>query len=270
MAAKKTKKQKYYLKNKSTSGMVAQRWVLISVGLLLVLMALFGVYKLLAFTGSLFFSRNPSFELTRIEMNSDGRLTPGMLEGFAQIERGMNLFEIKFDALRDRLESYPMIESVRMKRQLPDTLVVDVVERVAVAQVHWRWRAPPILIDRYGFVLQPTSTGRALPIIEGYKTDLLLPGEKIDDPGIHYVLDLLSASDFLQEPGFQVAFERFNLRYPDYIDVTLENGVSARFPRHSPKSKLRRLADTLAKARETGRKIKTVDLVPDGVNTPTY
>jgi cell division protein FtsQ len=221
------------------------------------------------YVGSLFFSRNPSFALKNVIMQSDGRLTPSKLSEYSSLKPNLNLFEVDVDQLRAHLESVPLIESVRIQRRMPDTLVVDVVERVAVAQVHWKWRAVPFLVDRHGMVLPATRTGQALPLIDGLKLDKLRPGEQMSDDGVQYVLELLSTADAMGLSP-QIQFERFDLRSPDYVNATLENGVTARFPRHSASNKLIRLAATMQLAQERGRPVKTVDLVPDGPNTPTY
>jgi cell division protein FtsQ len=266
---KKRKPRKYYAKTKASKGTSARRGVLVFTGVLLSVIVLFGAYLLLSFAGSVFFSHNSYFELKHVMMSSDGRLTPSKLMEYGGVERGSNLFAVDLKTLRKDLEAVALIESVQVQRRLPDTLVVRVAERVAVAQVSWKWRAPCFLIDHEGIVLPPTRAGRALPMIEGLKLEQLRPGEQLDDFGVQYVLELLTILRLT--PAYSIVeFERFNLKYPDYINSTLVNGVSARFPRHSAKMKLIRLVDTLQQAKVSGNTITTVDLVPDGINTPTY
>lgn len=268
--AKRKKKRVLYAKSgKNNGGTDARRGALVLASVLLVAGLLFGLYYVCLFVGSLFFSKNPSFELKNVIMQSDGRLTPSKLFEYASLEHDLNLFEVDVEQLRDHLESVPLIESVRIQRRMPDTLVVDVVERVAVAQVHWKWRAVPFLIDRHGIVLPATRTGQALPLIDGLKLDELRPGEQMTDDGVQYVLDLLSTADAMGLAP-QIQFKRFDLRSPDYVNALLENDVTARFPRHSASNKLIRLAATMQLAQERGRPVKTIDLVPDGPNTPTY
>lgn len=267
MAARKKKKTRYYAKTKASRGTSVRRGVLVASIVLLSAIILFGLYMGLSYAGSLLFSRNPHFELKNIVMKSDGRLSSTQLIEYANIEANGNLFAIDFDELRANLESVALVESVQIQRKLPDTLVVDVKERVAVAQVDWKWRAVPFLVDRYGVVLPATRSGQALPLIVGVRFDQLRPGEKINDAGVRYALDILSACDFMGLSS-QMAFERFDLRYPDYINATLAEGISARFPRHSVSNKVVRLAATLQVARERGQRIKTIDLVPEGLNTP--
>lgn len=265
--AKRRKTRKYYAKTKASKATTARRGVVVFLGVALMAVSLTAIYLFFSLTGSLFFSRNPHFQLKHIIMSSDGRLTPSKLIEYAEVKRGGNLFDVDVDTLRENLEGVALIDSVHIQRKLPDMLIVRVAERVAVARVNWKWRAPCFLIDRDGVVLPPTRTGQALPMIGGLKTGQLRPGETLGDPGVQVVLELLIAA---RSPGLSpvIDFERFDLRYPDYINATLAGGVSVRFPRHSAGDKLRRLATQLQIARERGRRVKTVDLVPDGINTP--
>jgi len=269
MARKKPKKTKYYSKTKPANGLFARRGLLVLFIVFATIVILFGVFQLLAYTGSLFFSRNPAFELKTIQVASDGRLTSSQLLEYAAVELGINLFAVDFDAVRGNLESVPLVESVRIQRKLPNTLVIDVIERIATAQIQGKRGRLPFLVDCHGIVMPATRTGQSLPMIEGIKLDDLRPGEQVSDAGVQYVLEILTAADSIGL-GSQVHFESFDLRYPEFINARLSDGdVSARFPRHSAREKLIRLVVTLQKAQEMGKRIKTVDLTPDGRNVPT-
>jgi cell division septal protein FtsQ len=267
MAVRKNGKRRQYAKTKA-SKQTTRRGLVTLAGLAVCGVLLFAVYQLLAYALSFCFSRNPHFDLKNIVVVSDGRLSSAQLREYAGLKPGMNLFAVEFDELRDNLKSVPLVESVQIQRRLPDTLFVRVTERVALAQVHWKWRAVPFLVDRHGIVMPATRSGRALPLIEGLKLDTLRPGEKIADEGVLYALNLLSTCDALLL-STRIRFERFDLRYPDYITAALADGVSVRFPRHSPRDKLIRLARVLEMAQEQGRHLKTIDLTPDGLNVPT-
>jgi len=268
MASRKVKKRKMYARTRASRETTARRGILVLTVVVLLVAGLVGLWAGLSYIGSLFFSRNAHFELKNIVIRSDGRLSSSQLMEYARLEPGVNLFEVDFESLRADLEAVPLVESVRIRRKLPDTLFVDVTERTAVAQINWKWRSVPFLVDRHGVVMPPTRTGQALPLIEGRKFDKLRPGEEIEEPGFLFALELLSTCDTLGLSG-QIAFERFDLRYPDYITAMLSDKVSARFPRRAAGEKLIRLARIMEIAREQGRRLKTVDLTPDGLNVPT-
>lgn len=270
MAARRRKTPKrYYSKTRSKSSKkrVVRRGLLILLLAAAALALLFGIFIGLQYAGSLFLSRNPEFDLKAIHITSDGRLLPGQLQEYAGIHTGVNLFRVDFDQLRRKLEEVPLVESVTIFRQLPDTLTINVTERVPIAQVRWNRRALPFLLDRHGVVLPMTQGGQALPLIEGIKLDKIRPGNRVDRPKISQCLEILTAADQLGLSS-QVSFSSFDIRYPDFITATVNGNTTARFPQHSARKKLIRLVSVLQLAKEQGRHVKTIDLTPDGRNVP--
>jgi cell division septal protein FtsQ len=169
--------------------------------------------------------------------------------------------------LRRKLEEVPLVESVTISRQLPDTLTINVIERVARAQIRWNPRALPFLLDRHGVVLPMTRSGQALPLIDGLKVDKIRPGDRVEKPGIRQCLDILLAADQLGLAS-QVSFVSFDIRYPDFVTAVVNTDATVRFPQHSAREKLIRLVSVLQLANEQGRRVKTIDLTPDGRNVP--
>jgi hypothetical protein len=270
MAARRRKTPKRYYsktKNRPAGKTVLRRGaVILLLGTLAVLL-LAGLFRGLKFTASLFFSRNERFELKHINITTDGRLLPAQLQEYSGLQAGTNLFCVDFDRLRRRLEEVPLVENVIISRQLPDTLSIAVVERVPRAQIKWNRRALPFLLDRKGVVLPITQSGASLPLIEGQKLDGIRPGNRIDQPGILQCLDILIAADQLGL-GAQVTFNGFDVRYPDFITATVNSETTVRFPLHSAREKLVKLASVLQLSKERGQRAKTVDLTPDGRNVP--
>jgi cell division protein FtsQ len=271
MAKRPRRSYSYYSRTKPPKKILARRALVVLLLLGLAAVLLLGVYAGLRYAGSLFFSRNPKFELKTIDIATDGRLTPSQLCEYANLKPGVNLFTIDFAALRKKLEEVPLVESVAIERKLPDTLSIRVIERVAMAQIRWSLHGLPFLIDRHGVVLPMMRNGQSLPLIEGLKLEKnLRPGNQVDTPGVRQCLDLLAACDELGL-GAQVAFGAFDLRYPDFVNVTVNGETSVRFPHHSAREKLVRLVSVLQLSNEQGQRIRTVDLTPDGRNVPvTY
>jgi cell division septal protein FtsQ len=80
-------------------------------------------------------------------------------------------------------------------------------------------------------------------------------------------LELLSAADQLRL-GSQVTFSSFDIRYPDFVTAVVNGDTTVRFPQHSAREKLIRLVSVLQLSKEQGRRVKTIDLTPDGRNVP--
>jgi hypothetical protein len=269
MAKRRKPPKVYYSKTrgKTAKKMVVRRGLVVLLLTATALALLLGIIISLKYTGSLFLSRNPKFELKNINITSDGRLPPEFFCERAGLQVGTNLFALDFDVLRKRLEEVPLVESVAIERKLPDTLNIKIIERVAMAQIRWNPRALPFLVDRYGIILPMTRSGQALPLVEGLKLEKIRPGDCVDNPGIRQCLDILSAADQLGL-GAQIAFNSFDIRYPDFVTAVVNGETTVRFPLHSGREKLVRLVSVLQLSKEQGRRVKTIDLTPDGRNVP--
>ncbi|MCF7854382.1 MAG: FtsQ-type POTRA domain-containing protein [Candidatus Pacebacteria bacterium] len=146
------------------------------------------------------FVRNPHFRLRDSEITVYGDLTPPQIrEKLAEwgIEpRRTNLFEVDLRDLRERLEDWHvLVQRVRIGRRLPGTLVIDVYERYAVAQL---LGPNGRLIDGGGLVLPARRDPRTLtlPIITGIpEAHELKIGQIAQDKMIDSALRLLELVD---------------------------------------------------------------------------
>ena len=68
---------------------------------------------------------------------------------------------VDLDKVRDQLLNYGWIKDARVSRRLPDTLVVDIVERKPAAI--WQHKQKLSLIDEGGVILEPIKPGEPAP-----------------------------------------------------------------------------------------------------------
>jgi cell division protein FtsQ len=107
------------------------------------------------------------FTVRRIEPKGLNRMNPMAVYEIAsdQLDRAMPLVDL--DQTRDRLLRFGWVQDARVSRRLPDTLVVDIVERKAAAI--WQHNQELTLIDRDGVVLEPVKLEAMpdLPLVIG-------------------------------------------------------------------------------------------------------
>ncbi len=99
------------------------------------------------------------FEVRRVEVRGVKRLNELKVyeRALAQRNRAMPLVDV--DGLRGELLDLSWVEDARVSRQLPDTLVIDIVERKPHAVLRLPGRL--VLIDGTGHLLEPVSEARA-------------------------------------------------------------------------------------------------------------
>ena len=237
-----------------------------TVGVLFVFLVLllaglgFGLYSLQTFL----FQKNPVFEIQHLEISSDGRLKEDLLREYVKVSEGMNLFDVRFSEIEESLKNVPEVESVRLERQLPHTLIVEVKERVPVARLQGpKAQDYPPLIDRFGVVLPPRINS-TLPLICGLKEEPYL-GEHLEDPDVEVALKILAIANSMELLRNYIRIEKLELGHADYIGMELEGGVTVRMSRHDLRTRLNRLASIL---RIQGGRVRAVDLTLDSNKAP--
>ena len=144
---------------------------------LLVAGAAFLIWFGVKLSGELLFSRNPIYTIARLKIDSDSVVVRDFIKGKRGIREGMNLFGFDIDEVREEfLKGAPSFRSMEIYRELPDTLSINVAERVPVAGIG---RRGGFVVDRDGFVFGPKAGGESLALIIGYKGSDLKPGDRV-------------------------------------------------------------------------------------------
>lgn len=99
------------------------------------------------------------FQVRRVEVRGVQHLNELKVYERALAERDRAMPLVDVGALRDELTRLSWVEDARVSRQLPDTLVIDIVERKAHAVL--RKADKLVLIDATGHELEPVSPERA-------------------------------------------------------------------------------------------------------------
>ncbi|WP_326524761.1 cell division protein FtsQ/DivIB [Sphingomonas sp.] len=102
------------------------------------------------------------FRVEQIEVTGANRMDRMTVYAVALDQRSRAMPLIDLATVRDRLLDYPWIADARVSRRLPDTLAIDIVERVPVAI--WQNHGQLMLIDVTGKPLEPVSPEAMPPL----------------------------------------------------------------------------------------------------------
>ena len=107
------------------------------------------------------------FEVRHVELRGVAN-SPRLGVYTAALEGPTNsMLLVSLDAVRDRLRALPWVADASVARRLPDTLIVDIVERKPIAL--WQYRQRLLAIDKTGRPLTADRLDRfpSLPLIIG-------------------------------------------------------------------------------------------------------
>lgn len=147
------------------------------------------------------------FKVDAIEVEGMSRYTALEIENGMDIKTGDNLYLWNKVKVADHLlEKFPYLESVQIRRHLPDKLVVTVSESQAVLAVPSD--GGYYLLSEQGKVLELSSSDGGLPIATGVTLMGMKPGQMVDRTADAYtdalltVLNAVRASDMLKDVNF--------------------------------------------------------------------
>jgi cell division protein FtsQ len=193
------------------------------------------------------------FSVSRVELRGLGRLDAATVTKVALDQPSLAMPLLDLDAVRDKLMSeFKWVKEARVSRRLPDTLVVDIVERSPAAV--WQLNGRLQLVDGEGAVLEPVRPDAlppGLPIVIG-------PGaqRRIAD-----LAALVEAAPQLREHyagATWIGGRRWDLRFKTGETLSLPEGQEA------ARAALARFADINAKRSLLGRSFLRFDMRIEG------
>ena len=240
-----------------------RRRVLAALGVLLAVPALgLGLYWGGEQAWRWMFAENPFFEIRRIDVTTDGMLGAAHIQEYAGVRPGLNLFAVRPQDVRAALLTVPVIADAQVGRRLPDGLVIEVTERVAVARLGRPGAGSTLAVDATGHVLGPSSVRISLPVIQGVRDVGLRPGDVVADPLLQDALAILQiCNDEKMRAVLTVA--TIDVGNAEQVEVGLETGERVALSRDRAREKLWQLREMLKEARRQGLALATYDMTVD-------
>ena len=117
------------------------------------------------------------FRIGGVVVAGNQLLTAGEVEVAAAV-RGMNIFWVRQEEVRQRLQALPAVKSARVTAFLPNRLEIQIRERSPVAI--WQAGATAFLVDEQGQVIGPAREPTGLTTIRDLEPGELQAGAPVD------------------------------------------------------------------------------------------
>ncbi|MBM3889613.1 MAG: FtsQ-type POTRA domain-containing protein [Verrucomicrobia bacterium] len=238
-------------------------------GILLVGMLAFHAF---AYFTTEFFAKNPRYNVASIEVETDGKLKREQIIELAGMHEGQNIFTLDLAAIRNALETYPVIRRAEILRQMPNKVRIIVSERVPVAMFYTRpqYGSPrdsagsvSYLIDSEGVVMRPvelfTRPEKRLPLLRNVNARDIRLGQRLRNEQVQRALDLVH----LGETNGIVPYADYDwvdLSRDDCVVMCTARGGRFTFSPTDFTTQLRRMKYILQHAKQRNLIVKGCDL----------
>jgi cell division protein FtsQ len=178
-----------------------------------------GVLSLLAALASWVWT-SPFFEVSNIKVEGNDRITAAEITNRSDL-LGERIYTADLGEAQRALYSIPLIASVEIEREWPDTVRVTVVERQAWGT--WQQDLVNYTIDRDGVVIGTSPPGLGAPVIVSDEHGPLALGERVDYQAVD------SAAELYERLPRQLGTTVVEVRFlgPRGVQVTTADGQVA-------------------------------------------
>lgn len=152
------------------------------------------------------------FRIDRIDVEGLGELTTGEISEAAGIRKGMSIFLLKEQRIAENImQHFPHVKSVTVSRNLPDSVVITLTDRIAAGYIltadgYW-------LVDRDGVCFASAAEPvEGYPLISGIEGEMVIPGAPLDCPIRREILQKYFAS-WPGDTGLEAAEINLNESY---------------------------------------------------------
>ncbi|MBR5888873.1 MAG: FtsQ-type POTRA domain-containing protein [Akkermansia sp.] len=188
------------------------------------------------------------------------------------IEGAVNMATLDTSAMQRKLEENPCIESAHIRAELPDTLHIEINERIPVVYVEQE--SGTDTGNRVRFFMDPS--GKLFPVMPEYHRNFmgvpvwyLQPGDvkdfasgsEISEERRRPIVELVAAANhysLVEIPAIREIFRPKEWK----IIITLENGAEVLMQVYDIKGQMERLAMILEHCRATHRHARSINVIP--------
>ncbi|MBQ3577393.1 MAG: FtsQ-type POTRA domain-containing protein [Firmicutes bacterium] len=178
--------------------------------------------------GLYYFAISDFFTIKEIQVTGNKYYTRSQVSVISGLKTGYNLFTTDLSEAKDNLLNDPYIRLASIKRVLPNTLRIEIEERLEYAAVPYGEQY--ILIDDDGMVLWLSDNKPVLPLLEGMTIADMTPGSPLTVEQSYLLTETLQMIHVMEENDLYFKKINFSLVivkayiYDDYyIEGTPEN-----------------------------------------------
>lgn len=137
------------------------------------LMLKFTALLIIIIAGIIFALVSPIFNIKEIDVSNNEQINAETIVSLSQLNLGQNIFKFNKNKVNKNIKTNAYIESVEIKRKLPNKVQIQIEERKQEYNVEFL--NGYAYINNQGYILQISEEKQALPTIQGIST----PDEQI-------------------------------------------------------------------------------------------
>lgn len=141
--------------------------------------------------GIIFALLSPIFNIKEISVSGNAQISSQTIISLSSLAIDQNIFNFRTSEIVDNIKENAYIDSVKVSRKFPDTVDIEVEERVTTFMLVYG--NAYVYINNQGYILEITSEKGDYPILTGFKTptNQLVAGNRLTEEDLEKLNDVL-------------------------------------------------------------------------------
>lgn len=170
----------------------------------------------------IYFMMSPLFNLAEIQVQNNEKISTDTIISLSGLKIGDNIYKTSINNIRKNIKQNAYIESVNIKRKLPNKIQVTVEERKTTYNLEYANSF--VYINNQGYILDILESKLEVPIIEGYTTsgDSIIVGNRLNDEDLEKLGTVLKIVESANVNDIGNFITRINISDKQNYTIVLE------------------------------------------------
>lgn len=168
----------------------------------------------------IFFMMSPLFNLSNVQVINNEKISTDTILSISGLKIGENIYKTSSKQIEKNIKQNTYIESVNIKRKLPNEIILTVKERRATYSLEYA--NSYAYINNQGYILEISEEKLELPIIMGYTTsgEEIKPGNRLNSEDLEKLSTVLKIMESANANEIGNTITRINIQNKqDYVII---------------------------------------------------
>ena len=151
--------------------------------------------------GITFALTSPIFNIKSINILNNNKIPSDTIISLSGLKNEENIFKFYKRNIIEKIKENPYIEDVEIKRKLPNTVEINVTERVEAYNIEYMGKYA--YINTQGYILEISENNKNMPIIQGTTTkkEDIVPGNRLNNEDLQKLEQVIKITSSIKEAG---------------------------------------------------------------------
>lgn len=174
-------------------------------------------------SGTIIFAlTSPIFNIKNINVINNNKISNDTVISLSGLKLDENIFRFYKGNVVNNIKENSYIENVKIHRKLPNTIEIEVEERVAKYSVDYMGKYA--YINTQGYILEISEDSKELPIIQGITTkeEEVVPGNRLNNEDLSSLEDVIKITNSASENGLDGKVTSIDISDKNEYSIYLE------------------------------------------------